>query len=281
MSGYNVGNAFGAVGAQGYGLPQQGLGQQQIPQQNLADVVGRVTQAAVPVILSVLQNNPQLAQNAGIQGQQNAGIQGQWAGLGQPGLVNQQLNPFHAFQQQNGQLGQNAGLQGQSAGFGQQNTQFNPLNAGLQQQGVLQNGGADINRLLGGQQAQHLTNAVIQHVAQQLPQIIIGLIHNLAASQQLRGQAAGPGGQISPQSFAGDIGTWLGGAAQAIAAAAAQQLAQQLPIVIGNGLAALQAQSVQGLAQQVQPQQNLQFGNQGINPGLFASQPAQSAYAYH
>jgi hypothetical protein len=269
MSGYNVGNTFGAVGPQGYGQPLQGLGQQQIPQQNLADLVNRVTQAAVPVILSVLQNNPQ-------QGQ-NAGIQGQWAGLGQQGQVNSQLNPFNAQQQYNQQSAQNYGLQGQGGGLGQQNSQFNPFNAGQQQ-----NGGNDISRILGGQQAQTLTNAVTQHVAQQLPQVITGLIHNLAAGQQLRGQGAGQVGQISSQSLAGDIGIWLGGAAQAIAAAAAQQLAQQLPIVIGNVLAAQQNQYQQNQYQQAQAQQpQAQQNLQGINPGLYGSQAAQSNYAYH
>jgi hypothetical protein len=181
---------------------------------------------------------------------------------GQQGSANSQFNPFNAGQTYNPQSGQNFGLQSRFGGLGQQglgNAQFNPFNGGQQQGSVSQNGGGDISRIQGGQQVQHLANAITQHVAQQLSQIIVGHIYNLASSQQLR------------QGLSGDLGAWLGGAAQAIGIAAAQQIAQQLPIVIGSHLSNLQNQS----------QQNQQAGAQGINPGLFSPQAGQSNYAFH
>ncbi len=166
-------------------------------------------------------------------------------------------------------------MQAQSAGPGQQgqaNPQLNPFSAGPQQQGPLQqqNIFGDIGRFLGGA-GQQIVNTVTQHVAQQLPTIVTGLISSLAASPQLRGMSVGPGGQISPQSFLGDIGTWLGGAAQTIGSAAAHQVAQQLPNIIGGLLSSLENQ----------PQQSHQLGAQGFNPGLYSPQVVQGSTAYH
>ncbi len=227
MSGSVLGNTMAASSTQGLGM--QGQGQGQLSPQNWMDIVGKVAQVAVPVILSVLQSNPQLAQGGG--------------------------------------------MQAQSAGPGQQaSAQLNPFSAGPQQQGPLQQQSifGDVGRFLGGA-GQQIVSTVTQHVAQQLPNIITGLLSSLAASPQLRGMSAGPGGQISPQSFFGDIGTWLGGAAQTIGNAAAQQVAQQLPNVIGGLLSSLESQ----------PQQGQQVGAQSFNPGLYSPQFVQGSSAYH
>ncbi|KAA5610180.1 hypothetical protein F1189_20810 [Rhodovastum atsumiense] len=212
-----------------------------------------MAQLAVPVILSALQNNPQIAQQAG-------GFQGY------PGAQAQGLQGHQGLQ----------GLQGLQ---GQLNPQLNPFAATLQQQ----NGGADINRLLAGvgqqglqaQHAQQLAIALSQHITQQLPHIIANLIATLAATQQFRAQQSGLGGQFASQGTGGEFGVWLGGAAQVIGQAAAQQITQQLPQVIGGVLSALQ----QAQAQQFGAQP---FGAQGLNnPWLSVPQSAQSNYAYH
>jgi hypothetical protein len=237
MSGSVAGNPFGVSGVQGFGTQGLGQGQQQLTPQNWLDIVGKVAQVAVPVILSVLQNNPQVTQSGGMQAQS--------ASPGQAGQTSPQF------------------LQGVS---------LNPFSAGPQQPGPLQQQSifGDIGHFLSGA-GQQVVSAVTQHVAQQLPTIITDLISSLAASPQLRGQSAGLGGQIFPQSFIGDIGTWLGGAAQTIGSAAAQQVAQQLPNIIRGILSSLQNQ----------PQQGQQMGAQSFSPGLYSPQSVQSSYAYH
>jgi len=239
MSGTMAGNSLGMAGSQGGQLGQGQSGVGQLSQQGLWDIVSQVARVAVPVVISMLQNQPQAAQG-GMQTQSSGPLQGQMNPQFSSGAS---LNPFSAGPQ----LGQQQGA--------------------LQQQSIF----TDIGRFLQGS-GQQLVQGVTQHVAQQLPQIITGIISSLAASPQLRGQSAGPGGQISPQSFIGDIGTWLGGAAQTIGAAAASQVAQQLPNIIGGLLSSLEAQPQQGAQQQM--------GTQGFSPGFYVPQQ-QSAYPYH
>lgn len=182
---------------------------------NIGDIVGKALQVAIPVVIGLLQNQPQ----------PQAGAQGQPAG------ASPQINP-QSF---------NLGLQTPFGGGGMAIASNQPQ-IGPQ--------GFDLSAFL-----QQAVGQVSSTVIAQLPNLINGALGALAAQPQLQQMSAGPGGQLSPQSFFGSIGHFLGNAAQTVGHAVVGQVAQQLPhIVQGAVLSFLSAnpqlgQPGQGAAQ--------------------------------
>ena len=199
---------------------------------NIGDIVGKALQVALPAVIALLQNQPQPQGNQGVQ----------------PAGASPQLNP-QSF---------SFGLQTPFGGGGINIASSAPQ---LSPQGI------DFSSLL-----QQAVGQVTQTVIGQLPNLINGALGALAAQPQLQQMSAGPGGQLSPQSFFGSIGHFLGHAAQTVGHAVVGQVAQQLPHIIQGAVLSFLSANPQ-LSQQAQGASQL-----GLNPQSAGLPGSQASY---